>query len=421
MKETKAQKGITLVALIITIVVLLILAGVAIGAVKNSDILGYTKNATSEYQKKADEENSLLMGYLEEIEENLPGEKGPIMTEEQLQQLELVRTYFLGEKDEETGERPGVNLTTLIQEPTLDKILTAQPSEIKFKNQAPINDAYNSITVIDARDDEEGYAVTIRYNDGVYKVILETNFTIKSVDVLYHDSDNLGKYVKYDNKLWRILYNDSTNGLQMISEEALEYNGDEFYLGYIDSLIADWSKLDIETAEFKLADLDGNKSLDTNLEKSIYSYNNAIETLNTACKNIVTPSNNIKDVRCVGSNPIDKNSENTTLYTLEGEIVNKKAYSADYNYVSDLDRMTALGIVSPDNRYWLASREVKNYSIYEFGTRSVYNYGDWSSLICRLGSGPEGYCSDELLRPVVILKPDIQFAGSGTEGDPYTF
>ena len=39
----RKQKGITLVALIITIVVLLILAGVAIGAIKNDGILQYAR------------------------------------------------------------------------------------------------------------------------------------------------------------------------------------------------------------------------------------------------------------------------------------------------------------------------------------------------------------------------------------------
>ena len=63
MKKLKTQKGITLVALIITIVVLLILAAVAIGTVRDSDIIGYSKNAATDYETKQEEEKGLIEGY----------------------------------------------------------------------------------------------------------------------------------------------------------------------------------------------------------------------------------------------------------------------------------------------------------------------------------------------------------------------
>jgi len=49
MKKTKTQKGITLIALLITIVVLLILAAVAISSITNDNILGYATNAAKDY------------------------------------------------------------------------------------------------------------------------------------------------------------------------------------------------------------------------------------------------------------------------------------------------------------------------------------------------------------------------------------
>ena len=60
MKKTKVQSGITLVALIITIVVLLILAAVAIGAVKNSDIIGYANQAKTLFEETQNEEEEKL-------------------------------------------------------------------------------------------------------------------------------------------------------------------------------------------------------------------------------------------------------------------------------------------------------------------------------------------------------------------------
>ena len=65
----KGQKGITLVALVITVVVMLILAGVAIAAVVDGNgLFNSTRNAANEYQLKAEEENQLLndlKGYID--------------------------------------------------------------------------------------------------------------------------------------------------------------------------------------------------------------------------------------------------------------------------------------------------------------------------------------------------------------------
>ena len=60
MKKTKFEKGITLIALIITIVVLLIIAGVAIGTLQESNIIGHAKDAVSSYEEaKGKEENEI--------------------------------------------------------------------------------------------------------------------------------------------------------------------------------------------------------------------------------------------------------------------------------------------------------------------------------------------------------------------------
>ena len=62
-RTSTKEKGITLIALVVTIIILLILAGVVISAViGNQGIIGRTKDATSRYsQSKAEEQVSLLM------------------------------------------------------------------------------------------------------------------------------------------------------------------------------------------------------------------------------------------------------------------------------------------------------------------------------------------------------------------------
>ena len=62
MRKSKTQKGITLVALIITIVVLLILAAVAISSIKNDGILGYAENAADKYNGAVKDEQGILEG-----------------------------------------------------------------------------------------------------------------------------------------------------------------------------------------------------------------------------------------------------------------------------------------------------------------------------------------------------------------------
>lgn len=77
MKKAHTQKGITLIALIITIVVLLILAVVTINAIQGDGIIQYAKNASDEYTKKADEEQTILS----ELEEYLAETAGPWVQE----------------------------------------------------------------------------------------------------------------------------------------------------------------------------------------------------------------------------------------------------------------------------------------------------------------------------------------------------
>ena len=72
MRRTKLEKGITLIALIITIVVLLILAVVSIGAIKNSKIITHSQDASNEYIL-AQEKEQIQLGLSEwQIQKNIP-------------------------------------------------------------------------------------------------------------------------------------------------------------------------------------------------------------------------------------------------------------------------------------------------------------------------------------------------------------
>ena len=60
----KKERGITLVALVVTIIVILILAGVTIGmATSGSGIFGRAKNAANTYRNSVSKENTALQSY----------------------------------------------------------------------------------------------------------------------------------------------------------------------------------------------------------------------------------------------------------------------------------------------------------------------------------------------------------------------
>ena len=64
----KTDKGITLVALIITIIVMLILVGVSVQVVIKSDLLGTAQEAVTNYKEKMDEESTLSKIKVGELE-----------------------------------------------------------------------------------------------------------------------------------------------------------------------------------------------------------------------------------------------------------------------------------------------------------------------------------------------------------------
>ena len=80
--QNRNEKGITLVALVITVVVMLILAGVAIAAVVNGDgLFSKTRQAAETYENSARNEGYTIQSMINQIDEYL-GEKNPPAGEE---------------------------------------------------------------------------------------------------------------------------------------------------------------------------------------------------------------------------------------------------------------------------------------------------------------------------------------------------
>ena len=72
MKITKTQKGITLLALVITIVVLLILAGVAINSITSTNLIDQASAAGQKWNEAQDNESTTLGSYESDLDKLLP-------------------------------------------------------------------------------------------------------------------------------------------------------------------------------------------------------------------------------------------------------------------------------------------------------------------------------------------------------------
>lgn len=70
----KEQKGITLVALVITIIILLILAGISIAAIgSDNGLFGYAKKAKTNSIDAQNAENDAIRSYNNAIEDAIEG------------------------------------------------------------------------------------------------------------------------------------------------------------------------------------------------------------------------------------------------------------------------------------------------------------------------------------------------------------
>ena len=78
---SKNNKGITLVALVITIIILLILAGISISVLTNTGIFGKAKEAKQKTEDATLEQNKILDNYEKEVDQYLPAFTGNTVKE----------------------------------------------------------------------------------------------------------------------------------------------------------------------------------------------------------------------------------------------------------------------------------------------------------------------------------------------------
>ncbi len=221
---------------------------------------------------------------------------------------------------------------------------------------------------------EEGakFVYYVKYDNKAYKIICDSIFgNTESLELKYTPKElegaNLGE-ISGDNKYndWTILYNNGNTleAVGPISDEKL-------VLGYEDTTV-NWENTDV-IAE---ADIDGNKTLE-DIEKAIYSYNHAIDTINNFCKEQVDDNLLADDnVRSVGAKT--DITEEKYIGKLSGSIYKGKVKIGDTNFEDDLIRMAYHGVLDVKKYYWIASRYIlEDSNSVSFNIYEVSEYGNF--------------------------------------------
>lgn len=426
--------GITLIALIITIIVLLILAGVTINAITGSESAMEKATEAREKDKQGTELEAIKLAVVNSVASGLDGFVDITSLKDGLNGLiqespedvivgdgpwivtsTLGRVYEIN-KNSIVNELTGLvltpkSLTLKIQGNTYEeKTLTAKlidiDGTISWSNSTDIIDITpsadgNSATIKAKKNGTETVTVSCSNGDTAECIVKVTKEMPFAKDTLVI-TNNVSPYVDYTDKNGntihcRVLYNDvdnenSTHGLQIISAESVVDIG----LGTADNNYKDEEGL-------------------TELQKAKNSHYNAIESLN----NIAESYNNAGlsyDARCVGSKA-SASIGNFTNKDDEAELYERGGYKlADENSVEDFYKMSAINIMNINKSYWLASRTISGSFI---GMGKINSIGgiDKDYLFATYG---ETYSPSNGFRPVFLLKSNIKISGgSGTSTAPY--
>ena len=99
MGNLRRNKGITLVALVITIIILLILAGISIQAITNTGLFNMAEEARKESYNGQKEENNILTSYDEKINEIVGSRDTVTISKEEYETLKNSNSYSTTEKE----------------------------------------------------------------------------------------------------------------------------------------------------------------------------------------------------------------------------------------------------------------------------------------------------------------------------------
>lgn len=267
----------------------------------------------------------------------------------------------------------------------------------KFSNK---NTTKNDTEIGNNKESKEEYTTllkdVIKIGDYIQYEPLDEEFTIEKSESGY-DLDQKFKTSKYTGS-WRAMYNDTDNGLQIISSSGVQ----------------NWVVL-------------GGK----------FGYNNAVDTLNSFCNHYANNKDFAISGRCLGTNPKSpKDNADTEEHYSAGAMKN-----IDENYKYDLDVINKYSLHSAGEETILASRNISVDSSWKsYYLRYITSSGDlkndklylysivdsediekgMKAINPSINTNREARTNSQYVRPVITLKEDIKVkGGDGTKDNPY--
>lgn len=418
MNIVEKNKGITLIALIITIVVLLILAGVTISQITGSENAMEKATEAREKNEQGAELDAIKLAVVNSVTSGLDGFVDTTALKSGLTGLiqENPEDVIVGDSPwtvtSPSGRVYEINKNSTVNEVT-GLILTPNKLTLTIEDDtyeektiiARLIDIEGTLTwsnstdIIDVTPSADGMSATIKAkkngtetvtvscsNGDTAECIVKVTKEMPSAKNVLTLTNNNSPYVNYVDKngstiLCRVLYNDNEHGLQIISADSVE----TIYLGKNDENYKDDENL-------------------TNIQKAKKSYNNAIENLNNKAESYNNTSLSY-DARCVGSIAIVTNNvfTNKDDEADVDESTNNKG--SDTNYTEDFNKMKDLGIQVID--IWLASR-------YGGGAirETYYNYyGGLTYHALFYDNNAENNNPSHGFRPIFLIKSNVKVNG----------
>ena len=479
MKERKRQEGITLVALVITVIVLIILAGVTLSTlVGDNGIITKAQEAKQNMANAAAEEDKLIQNLLNEIKGIEAGggeievpegtiEFGEVTWSNGQAEVEILANTAgetlqyqvngteegnweeIGSGEKVTGLHHGDEVHARLWNGSIASVSksTTIKDEKKPEVKVTVGEVTsNSIAVtVEVTENESGLVETETYqyylgealagkstnNSYKYEGLeqeTEYNLVVKVQDKAGNEGE--GTATATTDKAYLIIESTLSEGKYVWYTDA---NGtqqkcivlygpeNENYSRYGIQIIT----ADTVTDSYEL----GVKG-DFNASRD--SYNNAIATLNAEAEKYRKKDDGIAEVaRCVGSMPDNPNYDGAGMHTTQfGGSYSGTLKDSDTNYEADYNQMKNIiingkGIHNIGKEYWLASRYVNaNSSNSYFYVRFVYAGGSLNyDSLCYVRSNGYTYGDSDSygLRLVLHLKSGIKVTGGdGSEGNPYT-
>ena len=205
-KTSRREKGITLIALIVTIIVLLILAGVTINlAVNNQGIFNKSKTATRAYKNASENEQMGLDEADKEIESYLPGvrykdAKGETqtLTKDTPAGTKIGTTENISGKDGETGVKLDWYLFD-VDETEGKAYLVSTPTYWVPDTEKEVRGAYPPKLVSSSNSNTGAIRQAIQKKESGTSW---SSYTYSQSSVTYTPSDTTWNYFKSVNPLW---------------------------------------------------------------------------------------------------------------------------------------------------------------------------------------------------------------------------